>query len=71
MVNLMDAACTAVMAVVAHCLRIGGMLAMMFSRAVGLTRLCAGSGGSASASRPPLVGQQLFDPAVQLRRQPG
>ena len=34
MVNLVDAAYTAVMAVVAHCLSIGGMLTAMLSRIV-------------------------------------
>ena len=71
MANMMDAANTAVMAVVAHCLNIGGMFAAMLSRAVGLARRRAGVGRSASASRAPLLEQQLFDPAVQLCRQPG
>ena len=38
MVNMMDAAYTAVIAVVAHCLSIGGMFAEMLSRAVALCR---------------------------------
>jgi len=46
MVNLMDAAHTAVMAVVARCLNIGGMLAAMLSRVLGLglSRRRAGAG---------------------------
>ena len=71
MANMVDAACTAVMAVVAHCLSIGGMIAAVLSRAVAFAMRRAGSGGSVSADGPPLVGQQLFDPAVQLRWQPG
>jgi len=63
MANLMDAACTAVMAVVARCLSIGGMLAAMLDRAGGLARHRAGSGRSASANRPPLMRQQFLDPS--------
>ena len=71
MVNLMDTAYAAVMAVVARCLSTGGMLAAKLSRAVGLARRRAGAGRSASDSRAQLVWQQLFDPAVQLRQQLG
>ena len=74
MANMMDAARMAVMAVVAHWLSIGGMLAAMLSRAVGLVppvRRRAGPGRSVLADGAPLVWQQLFDPAVHLRRQPG
>jgi len=63
MANMVDAVRTAVMAVVAHCLSIGGVLAAMLSRAVGLARRRAGSGRSVSADGVPPVGQQLFDPA--------
>ena len=71
MVNLMDTAYAAVMAVVARCLSTGGMLAAKLSRAVGLARRRAGAGRSASDSRAQLVWQQLFDPSVQLRQQLG
>ena len=73
MANMVDAACTAVMAVVAHCLSAAGLIAVMLSRAVALAmrRAGSGAGGAVSATGLPLVGQQLFDPAVQLRGQPG
>jgi hypothetical protein len=71
MANTVGAACMAGMAVVAHCLCIGGMLGAMLSRAVGLARRRAGSGQSVSADGTPFVGQQLFDPAVQVGGQPG
>ena len=70
MANMMDAAYTAMMAVVAHCQSIGGMFAAMPSRAMAFAMRRAGAGRSASASRAPPVGKQLFDPTVQLRRQP-
>jgi hypothetical protein len=71
MANMVDAACTAVMAVVAHCLCVGGMLATMLKRAVSFATRRASSVRPASDCRVPLVGQQFFDPAVQLRGQPG
>ena len=74
MANMVDAACVAVMAVVAYCLSVGVAITSMLRRAVAVWARCAGSTCStysASADRLPLVGQKLFDPAVQLRGQPG
>ena len=71
MSNMVDRACTAVMAVVAHCLAVGGMLATALKWASAFAMRRGGSGGSNSVRGLPLVWQQLLDPAVQLRRQPG
>ena len=71
MANMVDAVCIAVMAVVAHCRSAAGMVALMLRRAVASAMRRAGSGESVSADGPPLVWQQLFDPAVQLHRQSG
>ena len=71
MTNMLGTACKVVMAVVAYCLSVGGMIALVLSRAVAFAMRRAGSGRSASAGRLPLVWQQLFNPTVQLRGQPG
>ena len=71
MANMVDSACRAVMAVVARCLSIGGKIAAALSRAVAFAARRADLGGSALTSRLPLVRQQLLDPTVQLRGQPG
>ena len=70
MARMMDATCKAVMAVVAHCLSVGGTLATVLRRAVTLLARLASSVGPVSVSRLPLVRQQFLDPAVQLRGQP-
>ena len=67
MANMVDAVCTAVMAVVARGLSVAGMVALMLRRAVALAMRRAGAGESVLAAGLPLVGQQLFDSAVQLR----
>ena len=71
MANMVDAACIAVMAFAARCLSVGIMLASRLRRAVVFSTLRASAARSASAHRLPLVWQQFFDSAVQLRRQPG
>ena len=64
----MDSVYVAVMALAGYGLRVGAAIAAMLRQAL-FTRLAV-SIWSVSTGRPPLVGQQLFDPAVQLRRQP-
>ena len=71
MLNRVDGACTAVMAVVAHCLAVGGMLATALRWASAFALRRSGSGQSNSAHGLPLVWRELLDPAVQLRGQPG
>ena len=71
MANMVDAACTAVMAFAAQCLRVGGMIVAMLKRVLAFSTRRASATRSASASRLPVVRQQLFDSAVQLRGQPG
>ena len=71
MANMVDAFCAAAMALAAHCLSVGAAIASMLRRALALSACRASATRSACVNRLPLVGQQLFDPAVQLRRQPG
>ena len=70
MVKMVGAVCTAAMALVAHWLSVGVAIASMLGRALTFAARCVGSTCSALAEGLPLVRQQLFDPAVQLRRQP-
>ena len=70
MLNMVDRACTVLMAVVAHFLAIGGMLATALPWALAFVTRRSGSGRSNPAHGLPLVWQQLLDPAVQLRGQP-
>ena len=71
MANMVDAACMAVMVVIAHCLSVGVAIASMLRRAVAFSTRRSAASCSGSPAGLPLVGQQLIDPAVQLRRQPG
>ena len=68
MANMVYAVCTAAMALAAQCLSVGVSIASMLRRAVAFSTRGAGASCSASAEGLPLVGQQLIDPAVQLRR---
>ena len=71
MANMVDAFCAAAMVLAAHALSVGAAIASMFRRAVVFSKRCAGASCSTSTQGLPFVGQQLGDPAVQLRRQPG
>ena len=71
MANMVDAFCGAAMALAAHCLSVGAAIASMLRRALALSACRASATRSACVNGLPLVRQQLVDPAVQLRRQPG
>ena len=70
MSNLVDVVCTAVMALAARCMLTVSRLASGLEAVAVFSARCASVARSACASWLPLVGQQLVDPAVQLRRQP-
>ena len=70
MANMVDAVCTAAMALAAHCRSVGVAIVSMLRRAVAFSTRRTGASCSASAAGLPLVGPQLVDPTVQLRRQP-
>ena len=71
MANMVDAFCAAAMVLAVHCLSVGAAITSMLRRAVAFSTRRFVASCSASAEGLPPVGQQLFDSAVQLRRQPG
>ena len=70
MAKMVDAVCAvAMMALVAHWRSVAVAIASMLRRVMAYSSRCADSICSALASKPPLVRQQIFDPAIQLRGQ--
>jgi len=70
MTNMVQAVCTALMAMAARWLRIGALATLIAGRSASLSLRRVDANGRALAGGLPLVGQQLLDAAVQLRWQP-